>query len=71
MTWLLRHGAIANDPKVAAGVDYAATQKWSATETRLRRNVVYPEDQQTGAWAAWEKCWELLLSNADTPLPTA
>jgi iron complex outermembrane receptor protein len=40
-----------------------------ATETRLRRNVVYPDDQRTGVWAAWEQCWEALLSDADTPLP--
>jgi hypothetical protein len=71
MTWLLRHGAIANDANAAAAVDYAATQGWSATESRLRRNIVYPEDQQTGAWAAWEKCWDALSSDADAPLPPA
>jgi hypothetical protein len=71
VTWLLWHGAIANDPRAAADVDYAAKQGWGATETRLRRNIFYPEDQQTTPWAAWEQCWEALLSDPDAPLPAA
>jgi hypothetical protein len=71
MTWLLRHGAIANDSNAAAVVDLAATQGWSATETQLRRNIFYPEDQQTAAWTAWTRCLSGLTTDADAPLPEA
>ena len=69
MTWLLRHGAIANDSNAAAVVDHAATQGWSATETQLRRNIFYPEDQKTAAWTAWTRCLSGLTTDADAPLP--
>jgi hypothetical protein len=71
MTWLLKHGVIANDPNAAAVVDHAATQGWSATETQLRRNIFYPADQQTAAWTAWTRCLSGLTTDADAPLPAA
>ncbi len=46
------------------------TQGWGATETQLRRGTLYPEDQHTAAWQAWEQCLTGLTKDPDTLLPS-